>query len=337
MSQPELSLALQQWPYLRPFGISRGVLEVQTILYATARWGELQAQGEAEAHESDAAASQRALARGRTLLPWVGAQLSREALRQQHPADGLRNALDALLWDLECKRSARRAWELAGLRGVDETSSVATMLTVTLDTPERMAARAAEWQGAPVLKIKLGERTAQGLDRDIERIFAVAAASPGSILTADPNEGWSAAGLKRFEQAVRALPLALIEQPLPAGQEDLLPGLALRVPVAADEACTTLATLPRLAGRVQYVNLKLDKCGGLTEALLMCDEAERLGLKLMVGCNCGTSLAMAPAFLVATRCEFVDLDGPLHLRDDRPAAMRYDGNRLHAPSAALWG
>jgi L-alanine-DL-glutamate epimerase-like enolase superfamily enzyme len=145
------------------------------------------------------------------------------------------------------------------------------------------------------------------------------------------------ADLKRFLQATRALPLALIEQPLPVGQEDLYPDLQTAVPIAADEACTTLASLDRLAGRVQVVNLKLDKCGGLTEALLMCDRARELGLQLMVGCNCGTSLAMAPAFLIALQCRFVDLDGPMFMQGDRPHPVRYHQHRLSAPSAALWG
>jgi L-alanine-DL-glutamate epimerase-like enolase superfamily enzyme len=337
MSQPDLRIELQPWPYRRPFGISRGVLEIQCIAHATARWGDLQVQGEGEPHECDAGVIAQMLDRGRAALPWLGAHLDRDALQHRLPADGVRNALDAMLWDLECKRSGRRAWDLAGLRDVHEGSRVRTMLTVTLDTPQAMAAQAAAWRDAPILKVKLGDREAGGLDRDIERLQAVAAAAPGSTLTVDPNEGWTASGLRRFALAVAALPVALIEQPLPAGHEDVLPGLGLKIPIAADESCTTLASLAALAGRVQYVNLKLDKCGGLTEALQMCDEAGRLGLKLMVGCNCGTSLAMAPAFLVATRCAFVDLDGPLHLRDDRPAPMRYEGSWLHAPSAALWG
>lgn len=309
---------------------------MQTVLHATAAWGDVRVQGEGEQHESDMAASTRALERGRAAVPWLSNGLDRQALRQHLPADGLRNALDALLWDLECKRRGLRAWELAGLRDVGPDSRVQSLMTVTLDTPEAMAAQAAAWPQT-TLKLKLGDRTAGGLDRDIERLHAVAAAVPGRTLSVDANEGWTPAGLQRFAAAAAGVPLAMIEQPLPAGQEDLLPALGLRVPVAADEACTTLQSLSGLVGRVQVVNLKLDKCGGLTEALLMCTEARRLGLQLMVGCNCGSSLAMAPAFLVATRCDFVDLDGPLHLQGDRPSPMRYDGAWLHAPASDLWG
>jgi L-alanine-DL-glutamate epimerase-like enolase superfamily enzyme len=336
MSQPDLQIALQHWPYRRPFAISRGVLLTQTVLHATAAWGDVRAQGEGEQHESDVAVSTQALERGRAALPWLSNNLDRQALRQHLPADGLRNALDAMLWDLECKRRGLRAWELAGLPDIGPESRVQTMVTVSLDSPEAMAAQARLWPAA-TLKLKLGDPTPGGLARDIDRLHAVAAAVPGRTLTVDANEGWSPAALKRFAAAADGLPLALIEQPLPVGQEDLLPALGLRVPVAADESCTTLQSLPGLVGRVHVVNLKLDKCGGLTEALLMCAQARRLGLQLMVGCNCGTSLAMAPAFLVATQCDFVDLDGPLHLRDDRPSPMGYDGAWLHAPASDLWG
>jgi L-alanine-DL-glutamate epimerase-like enolase superfamily enzyme len=337
MLKINLKVELQHWPYRQKISISRGVLETQTVLHATAVAGDIRAQGEGEQHESDESQSVLALARGQKALAWLQERPDRAALRMRMPPDGLRNALDAMLWDLECKHSGMRAWELARLSDVDADTRFRTMLTVMLDTPEEMAEQARRWGAPPVLKVKLGDRGVGGLDRDIERLHAVAAASPGSTLTVDPNEGWTPEGLRRFDEAVAQLPLALIEQPLPAGQEDLLPGLQLRVPVAADEACTSLDSLARLAGRVQYVNLKLDKCGGLTEALLMCREAQRLGFKLMVGCNCGTSLAMAPAFLIASFCDFVDLDGPLHMRDDRASPVSYEGGYLHAPAASLWG
>jgi len=337
MSAPAFRLDLQHWPYRHKIGISRGELLSQTLLHATASCGDLHAQGEGEQHESDEGESLRALARGQQALGWLQATPEREALRLRLPPDGLRNALDAMLWDLECKQQGRRAWELARLADVDADSRFRTLLTVTLASAEAMAAQARRWGEATLLKVKLGDRGAGGIERDIERLHAVAAAAPSSTLTVDANEGWTAATLRRFVDAVSSLPLALIEQPLPAGQEDLLTGLAIRIPIAADEACTALPSLARLAGRVQYVNLKLDKCGGLTEALLMCVEARRLGLKLMVGCNCGTSLAMAPAFLVASLCEFVDLDGPLHMQDDRSPEMSYAGGCLHAPAAPLWG
>jgi L-alanine-DL-glutamate epimerase-like enolase superfamily enzyme len=337
MRHPRLKLDIQCWPYRQKFRISRGELATQTVLHATASWDGLTLQGEGEQHESDVQASRNALARGISALPWLEGTLDRAKLRLRLPPGGLRNALDAMLWDLQCKREGVRAWELAGLHDVDADSRFPTMRTVTLDSADAMAAAARRLESPRFLKVKLGDREEGGLDRDIERLHAVAQAAPGSTLTVDPNEGWTAVGLRRFAAAVTALPVALVEQPLPAGQEDILPWLKLPIPIAADESCTSLESLATLAGKVQYVNIKLDKCGGLTEALLMCTEARRLGFRLMVGCNCGTSLAMAPAFLVASLCDFVDLDGPLHMLDDRSPGVKYDGGFVHAPEEALWG
>ena len=335
--QTESRLGLQRWPYRSPFVISRAVLHEQFMAYAQVNFNEHLLQGEGELHESDLGRAQAVLNEAKRRWAQWSDWPTREQLRESFPADGARNALDALLWDVECKRTGLRAWELAGLDGLDESSSVQTMVTITLGTPDAMASVAQGYASAPTLKLKLGDAGKPGLDRDIERCFAVAAAAPGALLTVDPNEAWTPDGLRRFAQAVRSLPLALIEQPLPAGQEDLYPELRVPVPIAADEACTTLDSLDRLAGKVQVVNLKLDKCGGLTEALLMCERARELGLQLMVGCNCGTSLAMAPAFLVAVQCRFVDLDGPMFMQGDRPHPVCYHQHRMSAPSAALWG
>ena len=330
-------LDLELWPYRSAFVISRGELTAQTVLHAQAvtPWGRV--HGEGEPHESDSAVArqmwQRGLEQVRTWADWP----TREQLRRHLPPDGLRNALDALMWDLECKREGCRAWELAGLEGVDASTAVTTMMTVTMASPETMARDARAWSSAAVLKVKLGDRSGGGLARDIERVLAVAEAAPGSELVIDANEGWSLPNLRRFVDATRTLNLCLIEQPLPAGQEDMLDGLAIPVPLAADESCTTLASLERLSSRFQYVNIKLDKAGGLTEALQMVREARQLGLGPMVGCNCGTSLAMASAFVLATQCDLVDLDGPLHLQADRQPTIRYDGLTMRAPERALWG
>jgi L-alanine-DL-glutamate epimerase-like enolase superfamily enzyme len=335
------TLQFERWPYRQPFVISRGTLVEQYIGYASAPFGSRLCQGEGELHESDPHVATALVAETLKRYGALGSCPTRQDLRKALPADGARNALDAMLWDRDCKATGRRAWELAGLDGVDAATTVPTMTTLVIGEPDDMAASAsalpADWATPEdmVIKVKLGGEG--GVDRDIERLHAVAAALPAATLTVDPNEGWTLDELKRFLQATRTLPLALIEQPLPAGQEDLYPGLHCPVPIAADEACTTLASLDRLAGKVQVVNLKLDKCGGLTEALLMCRHARALGLQLMVGCNCGTSLAMAPAFLVATQCKFVDLDGPMFMHGDRPHPIRYHQYRLSAPSAALWG
>lgn len=337
MSAPSLHLELQTWAYRRPFVISRGVLTEQTVLYASAEtpWGVV--QGEGEPHESDLEVARAMLGRGLSFTADLQAWPSREQLRKGLPADGLRNALDALLWDLECKQTGLRAWELAGIEGVTETSAVSTMVTVTLDTPQAMAERALECSPARVIKLKLGDRLAGGIDRDIERLTAVTDAVPSVELVIDANEGWTPAHLRRFVDATRQYNVCLIEQPFPSGSEDLHDGLKCLVPLAADESCTTLASLDSLRLRFQYVNLKLDKCGGLTEALEMAIQARRMGLGLMVGCNCGTSLAMASAFVLATQCDLVDLDGPLHLQADRHPPVKYRDLELQAPDRSLWG
>lgn len=337
MLRPAIRLELQDWAYRRPFVISRGMLEAQTVIYACIDTPEGPCHGEGEPHESDGAVAQAMLARGRHFVAGLDVLPSREDLRRRLPADGLRNALDALLWDVESKRAGRRAWDLAGLDGVDQHTQVPTMVTLTLDSPEAMASAALAWPGAPIVKIKLGDRAPGGLARDIERAHAVAAAAPQAELVVDANEGWSRRDLDRFVDATRTLSICLVEQPVPVGAEAALEGWRGSVPLAADESCTTIDSLPALRGRVQYVNLKLDKTGGLTEALAMVDEARRMGFGVMLGCNCGTSLAMASAFVVATQCDLVDLDGPLHLRGDRQPSINYQGLRLTAPDRALWG
>lgn len=337
MKRLPIQLALQTWAYRRPFVISRGVLTDQTVLHAVAEtpWGTV--QGEGEPHESDTGFARAMLCRGLQILAALQSWPSRAQLQRSLPADGLRNALDALLWDLECKQTGLRAWELAGLEGVDETTVVPTMVTVTLEAPQVMANHAAQWSDAPIIKLKLGDRSPGGLDLDIERTVAVAQAVPDAELVIDANEGWNTGGLRRFVSATRQHSVCLIEQPLPAGSEELLGDWKCDIPLAADESCTGLASLDRLVGRFQYVNVKLDKCGGLTEALEMLAEARRLGLGVMVGCNCGTSLAMASAFVLATRCDLVDLDGPLHLQADREPPVVYRDMQLLAPDRRLWG
>ncbi len=337
MQRLPIQLALQTWAYRRPFAISRGVLANQTILHAVAEtpWGTV--QGEGEPHESDASLARAMLRRGLSFTAGLHAWPSRTQLQCRLPADGLRNALDALLWDLECKQTGLRAWELAGLEGVDETTAVPTMITVTLDAPQVMAGHAGQWSAAPIVKLKLGDRSAGGLDLDIERTVAVAEAVPDAELVLDANEGWSLADLRRFVAATRQHNICLIEQPLLAGSEELLDGWKCDIPLAADESCTDGMSLDRLVGRFQYVNVKLDKCGGLTEALEMVAKARSLGLGLMVGCNCGTSLAMASAFVLATQCDLVDLDGPLHLQSDRDPPVVYRDMHLLAPDRTLWG
>jgi L-alanine-DL-glutamate epimerase-like enolase superfamily enzyme len=239
-----------------------------------------------------------------------------------------RNAVDCAVWDLEAKLTGKRAWEIAEL---EAPRDVVTAYTLSLDTPEKMAVAAKENAARPVLKLKLAGR------EDLERVKAVHQAAPKAALIVDANESWKVEDYKALVPRLRLLGVKLIEQPFPA--DDDMPLLAVEhaVPICADESCHDLTTMRTLKGRYEVVNIKLDKSGGLTEALAMVQEAKRLEFQIMVGCMVATSLAMAPAFLVAQHAEFVDLDGPLLLAEDRPHGFQFTGSTMHPPSVELWG
>ena len=244
------------------------------------------------------------------------------------PAGAARNALDCALWDLEAKRAGKRAWELAGLPA---PGPEITAYTLSLDTPEAMQAQAAKNAHRPLLKIKLGTPD------DMPRLEAVRAGAPKSTIIVDANEGWSAEVYADLAPHLVRLGVALVEQPLPAGEDDALIGMDRPVPVCADESCHDRASLPALRGKYDVVNIKLDKTGGLTEALELRRAALAEGYKVMVGCMIGSSLAMAPATLVAQGAMITDLDGPLLLAEDRSAPLTFDEHGVHPPSATLWG
>jgi L-alanine-DL-glutamate epimerase-like enolase superfamily enzyme len=248
------------------------------------------------------------------------------------PAGAARNAIDCALWDLEAKQTGVPAHVLAG---IDRLAAVTTAYTISLAEPAAMreAAAAATRADRPILKVKLG-----GADgRDLERLAAVREGAPDATLLADANEGWRPADLDIHLQACAEAGFALVEQPLPADQDESLRGRARAVPICADESVHGLEGLDRLVGLYDAVNIKLDKTGGLTEALALQAEAARLGFGMMIGCMVGTSLAMAPALLLAPRAQFVDLDGPLLLAADREPGLRYKGATVFPPSPALWG
>jgi L-Ala-D/L-Glu epimerase len=254
--------------------------------------------------------------------------LDRMALQQAMPAGAARNALDCAFWDLEAKRAGKPAHELAGLPA---PQPLTTAYTISLGTPEVMAAAAQAASGRKLLKIKLGGAS------DPERIAAVRAAAPRSELIVDANEGWIAGNLAANLSACAAAGVTLVEQPLPSDADAALGSIQRPIAVCADESVHDRAGLASLVGRYDAVNIKLDKTGGLTEALAMVHEAERLGFGVMVGCMVATSLAMAPAVLAAQRARVVDLDGPLLLAKDRPDGLRYDGSLVYPPTPALWG
>jgi L-alanine-DL-glutamate epimerase-like enolase superfamily enzyme len=238
--------------------------------------------------------------------------------------------VDCALWDLRAKAEGVPAWRLLGL---PEPRPVATAMTIGIDEPAAMAERAAA-SGHGLLKLKLGEG---GDDADLARVEAVRARVRQARIVVDANQGWSAASLERLLPPLARLGVALVEQPLPRGQDDALAGIARAVPICADESCHVSADLDGLVGRYDMVNLKLDKTGGLTEAVRLAARAKELGFGLMVGCMEGTSLAMAPAMLLAGAAQVVDLDGPLVMGSDRSPGLRYEAGRVYPPGPELWG
>ena len=262
------------------------------------------------------------------LISGLPDQFDRMSLQALLPAGAARNAVDCALWDLEAKRAGRRAWELAGLSA---PGPEITAYTLSLDTPEAMRDQAAKNAFRPLLKIKLGTPD------DMPRLEAVRAGAPDARIIVDANEGWSAAVYTDLAPHLVRLGVALVEQPLPAADDSALIGMQRPVPVCADESCHGRASLADLAGKYDVINIKLDKTGGLTEALALRDAAVAQGFGVMVGCMVGSSLAMAPATLVAQGAAVVDLDGPLLLAEDRANALVFDDKGVHPPDAALWG
>jgi L-alanine-DL-glutamate epimerase-like enolase superfamily enzyme len=254
--------------------------------------------------------------------------ITRAALQSALAPGAARNAVDCALWDLEAKLAGQRVWQLAGL---PEPGPKVVTYTLSLDTPEAMRTMAATHAHRPVLKIKLGTPD------DMPRLEAVRQGAPRSKILIDANEGWTPEIYTELAPHLVRLGVALVEQPLPAGQDDMLAEIARPLPVCADESCFDAASLPALKGRYDMVNLKLDKTGGLTEGLRTRDAAARLGFGLMVGCMVGSSLAMAPAVLLAQTAQETDLDGPLLLREDRAHPLRYDAQGVHPSDPQLWG
>jgi len=256
------------------------------------------------------------------------ADLTRETLQSLLAPGAARNAVDCALWDLEAKRVGKRAWDLAGLPA---PKPVITAYTLSLDTPEAMQAQAAQNAHRPLLKIKLGT------PEDMPRLEAIRAGAPDARIIIDANEGWSPESYADLAPHLTRLGVQLVEQPLPAGADDALVDMDRPVPVCADESCHDRASLPALKGKYDVVNIKLDKAGGLTEALALRAAAIAGGFDIMIGCMVGSSLAMAPATILAQGATVTDLDGPLLLSQDRDAPLTFDAAGIHPPEKALWG
>jgi len=324
----ELSVGVERWPIRGGFTISRGSKQEAVVVVATISDGAHQGRGECVPYARYGESVEGVVQAIEVCAPAIGQGLDRVGLQDLLSAGAARNAVDCALWDLEAKRSGRSVAELAGLAPL---RAVETAFTISLASPEEMAARARDASRYPLLKLKLGG------DGDEVRLVAVRQAVPNARLIADANEAWRTPNLERLLAAAKAAGIELIEQPLPAGDDALLEHVARIVPLCADESAHDRASLATIARRYDAVNIKLDKTGGLTEALATAAEARRLGLKIMVGCMVATSLAMAPALLLAQDADFVDLDGPLLLERDRVPGLSYSSGTIMPAPAALWG
>jgi L-alanine-DL-glutamate epimerase-like enolase superfamily enzyme len=319
-----LTVTPESFPLARAFTISRGSRTEARVLTVTVEAGGVAGRGECVPYARYGETPESVTAQ----IESLPAAFDRAALQSLLPPGAARNAVDCALWDLEAKRSGHRVWQLAGLPA---PGPVVTAYTLSLDTPEAMRAQAADNAARPLLKVKLGQAG------DLARLEAVRAGAPQARIVVDANEGWTAETYIELAPRLAALGVALVEQPLPAGDDAALAEMPRPLPVCADESCHDRAGLPALAGRYDMINIKLDKTGGLTEALALREAAHAAGIGVMVGCMVGSSLAMAPAVLVAQGAAVVDLDGPLLLARDRPHALAYDDGGVHPPSPALWG
>ncbi len=322
-----LAVRSERWPIAGAFTISRGAKTVAEVVVAELTDGTVTGRGECVPYPryGETVAGVAAAIEG--LRGAISQGLDRAALQQAMPAGAARNALDCAFIDLEAKRSGRAAHDVLGVAAPEPRL---TAYTISLGTPDQMAAAAAA-AGRPLLKVKLGGAG------DGERIAAVRRAAPRAELIVDANEAWDPSNLAANLAACAAAGVTLIEQPLPAADDAALGTIARPIPVCADESVHDQASLAALAGKYDAVNIKLDKTGGLTEALALATAARHMGFDVMVGCMVCTSLSIAPAMLVAQSARVVDLDGPLLLANDRPHGLRYDGSIVHPATRALWG
>jgi len=312
----------------RPFRIARGVKTAADVITVTIRDGDVSGKGEGVPYPrygEDVEGALQTIERARTLIEAGG---DRGQLRAAMPAGAARNALDCALWDLEARLSGRSVAEAIG---APAPRAVDSALTIVIDTPEAMATEARAIRDAPLLKVKVDA------DDPATRIRAVRAVAPGAALVVDPNESWDRALVEAMQAVLVEERVSLLEQPVPAGADQWLEDFRPAVPICADEALHVAADLPVVARRYQVVNIKLDKTGGLTEALVLAREARALGLGLMTGCMVSSSLSIAPALHVACQSDFADLDGPIWLREDRVGGVRNAGGVLLPPAPGFWG
>jgi len=325
---PSLTVRTERWPIAGSFTIARGAKTEAQVVIAEISDGAMIGRGECVPYARYRETAEGVTAALEAMRGALAGGAGRERLQGAMPAGAARNALDCAFWDFEAKVSGKPAYALAGLPA---PQPLVTAYTISLGTPEAMAQAAAKAASRKLLKVKLGG------EGDPARIRAVREAAPHAELIVDANEAWRADNLAANLAACADAGVTLVEQPLPAGDDAALASIERPIPVCADESVHDRASLASLVGTYDAVNIKLDKTGGLTEALVMAFEAERLGFSLMVGCMVATSLSMAPAMLLAQRARVVDLDGPLLLARDREHGLRYEDSLVYPPTSALWG
>lgn len=327
-----LAVTAERFPIAGSFAISRGAKTEAVVVVAALDDGTVTGRGECVPYARYGESIESVTAAIEAMREPLAAGLDRIRLQSAMQPGAARNALDCAFWDLEAKSSGRRVWQLAGLT---RPQPLTTAFTISLADPAAMAKAAAAAASRPLLKIKLGGDDTNG--GDAARIAAVRAAAPNATLVVDANEGWREEHLTAKLAACATAGVVLVEQPLPEGRDEALARITRLIPVCADESVHDRASLKTLAGKYDAVNIKLDKAGGLTEALAMADAAMRAGFTVMAGCMVATSLAMAPAVLLAQRARFTDLDGPLLLARDRSPGLTYTGSRVEPPERVLWG
>jgi L-alanine-DL-glutamate epimerase-like enolase superfamily enzyme len=322
----QVKVRSHSWRLKRPFKISRAVDTHAEVIVCELSDGEITGRGEAAgvSYDGESAKSIRAEIEG--LSGQIADGISRDALQKLMPPGGARNAVDCALWDLEAKRSGQTIWQLLDRK----PASVTTVYTVGMDSAENMRKDAAEHNDCPIIKVKVG------IGDPIEQIGAIRDGAPDSAIVIDANQAWTVADLERYAADLKDLGVEMIEQPMAADADEALRDFESPLPLCADESCATTEDLDRLVGLYSIVNIKLDKSGGLTEALAVASKAESMGFELMVGNMLGSSLAMAPAFVVAQRCRYVDIDGPLLQTEDCDHAMHYEHGRVEGFDPALW-
>ncbi len=327
-----LALAAERWPIAGSFTISRGAKTEAVIVVAELGDGKVTGRGECVPYARYGESVESVIVAIEAMRGQLARGLTRASLQTAMKPGAARNALDCAFWDLEAKHSGQPAFEIAGLPA---PRPLTTAFTISLGPPAEMAKAAEKSAGRALLKVKLGGTDEYG--GDPARIAAVRVAAPHARLIVDANEGWNEGNLGHHLAACAQAGVVLVEQPLPEGRDEALARIKRPIPVCADESLHDRTSLPALAGKYDAVNIKLDKAGGLTEALAMAEAAARLGFALMAGSMVGTSLAVAPALLLAQRARYVGLDGPLLLARDRAECLRFDGSLIYPAMPALWG